>query len=155
MSSARTLAALLGLVLAAPAIAAEPRPDLYGDPLPEGAVARLGSIRLRPGGAVSHLAFSPDGKRLAAWSEAGLSVWDADTGRELRRAAVPRHTATLHALAWPKADLGVAVLGRVDEIYVWNFADPRAELPNARPPQNREFNPDAGEPHGFAISPDG
>ncbi len=46
-----------------------PRVDQLGDPLPPGAIARLGSDRLRHDGCVDSLALSHDGKRLA--SEAG------------------------------------------------------------------------------------
>lgn len=52
------------LVLAAPVAAAEKdkqlRVDCYGDPLPEGAIVRLGTIRFRQGHKVKCLAFSPD-----------------------------------------------------------------------------------------------
>jgi RNA polymerase sigma factor (sigma-70 family) len=62
------------------------RLDIHGDPLPPGAVARVGTIRLRPGDALSALAFSPDGKTLASghWGH-GIQVWETATGKELRR----------------------------------------------------------------------
>jgi WD40 repeat protein len=134
--------------------ASEPRRDLYGDPLPDGAIARLGSIRLRPGWGVTHLAFSPDGKQLASWSESGLSIWEAETGRELRHVELTRDSATLHALAWPKHNLGVAVLDLQADIYVWNFADEKS-IP---PPGTVSKQPEAtveDEPHGFTVSSDG
>jgi RNA polymerase sigma factor (sigma-70 family) len=59
--------------------------DLFGDPLPEGAVARIGTTRLRHGDFINSLAFSPDGKRLHSVGQDGLRVWEADTGREVRR----------------------------------------------------------------------
>jgi WD40 repeat protein len=51
-----------------------------------GALARLGTLRLRHADAVFHAAFLPDGKALlTAAEDATLSLWDIPTGRELRR----------------------------------------------------------------------
>ncbi len=55
-------------------------------PLPDGAVARIGSTRLRHAGEVSALRYSPDGKWLASVStspqDATARLWDAATGKE-------------------------------------------------------------------------
>jgi WD40 repeat protein len=123
---------LLLLVLAC-STADEPKPaprlDLYGDPLPAGAVARLGTVRLRPGRMVRHLLVSTNGNRLATFSETGFSLWDPATGRELRHVALP--SARVHAAVWPDANRGVALLELGHrEYYLWDFADEKA----ARPP---------------------
>ncbi len=60
-----------------------PRLDLYGDPLPEGALARMGTMRLRP---ASQAAFTPNGKEIVTGSQDLLRFWDADTGKLLREA---------------------------------------------------------------------
>ena len=44
---------------------ARPRVDRFGDPLPDGAVRRFGTLRFRHE-AIAGLAFTPDGKRLVA-----------------------------------------------------------------------------------------
>jgi RNA polymerase sigma factor (sigma-70 family) len=68
---------------------AEPRAavDAHGDPLPEGAVARLGTMRFRHIGDVISVAYSPDGKVIASGqrNEGPIILWDAATGKELRR----------------------------------------------------------------------
>ncbi|MBO0700683.1 MAG: WD40 repeat domain-containing protein, partial [Zavarzinella sp.] len=63
-----------------------PRVDLYGDPLPDGAVARLGTVRFRHGHIISGLVFSGDGKTIIASDfDTGVHVWDAAEGREVWR----------------------------------------------------------------------
>ena len=63
---------------------AEARVDLYGDPLPTGAIARIGSIRLRHA-ALSDLIYLPDGKTiLSAGGDRILRYWDIATGKPVR-----------------------------------------------------------------------
>jgi WD40 repeat protein len=61
------------------------RVDRLGDPLPPGAVARLGTVRFRHGDRVQFVGLSPDGKFCASadWSE--VFVWETATGKQLRR----------------------------------------------------------------------
>ncbi|HYH65438.1 MAG TPA: WD40 repeat domain-containing protein, partial [Urbifossiella sp.] len=84
-----TRAAVAGMLLSAVVLRAQPAPrtDAFGDPLPPGAVARLGTARLRHPDGVHDVAFSPDGTRLAVTSDDGsVSVWDAHSGRLVARA---------------------------------------------------------------------
>jgi WD40 repeat protein len=64
----------------------EGRPRPQAD-LPAGAVARFGTLRFRhPNLPVRALAYSPDGKRIAsAGDRVGIILWDAVTGKEVRR----------------------------------------------------------------------
>jgi WD40 repeat protein len=66
----------------------QPCLDLYGDPLPEGAVARLGTIRFRhePRLDTSWLvkAISPDSKMLATKDWESIRLWSLEDGKLLR-----------------------------------------------------------------------
>jgi len=80
---------MAGMLLAGSMAIAEPEPprvDRYGDPLPLGAVARLGTVRFRHGGyGLKALSFLPDGKTLVgAGEERSIIFWDAETGLRLR-----------------------------------------------------------------------
>jgi WD40 repeat protein len=72
---------------ARPAEKARPagRADSSGDPLPDGAIARLGTLRwrqaLRDGSGAARLSFSRDGKFLASAGSVGLAVWEVRTGK--------------------------------------------------------------------------
>ena len=87
--------ALLSAVLAGLAWAEEPatgppvRTDLYGDPLPPGAIARLGTTRYRHPGGITGLHFLPDNKTvIGVGTESRLSLWEAETGKRLREISV-------------------------------------------------------------------
>jgi WD40 repeat protein len=63
------------------------RVDLYGDPLPPGAIARIGTVRDFIGEGSSEVAISPDGKWMVATSEfwdVTLRLRDVETGRIVR-----------------------------------------------------------------------
>jgi WD40 repeat protein len=75
---------LVALVIPSPGAAhPDPREDTHGDPLPSGAIGRLGSTRLRHSGYIKGLTFLPDGKTLAAVDLDGVvRLWDVATGKE-------------------------------------------------------------------------
>ena len=88
--------ALIGRAAAAPA-PAEPPKDCYGDPLPPGAIARLGSLRLRA--PTRALAFAPDSKMFATGGEDRvIHLWDSFSGRAVRQ--FQGHTRAIAALVF-------------------------------------------------------
>lgn len=74
------------LLLAATALEAAPKTDPYGDPLPDGAVSRIGTMRLLHDDSLGWADFSADGKRLVTggmYGERRLHVWDPRTGKRV------------------------------------------------------------------------
>jgi WD40 repeat protein len=108
------LVALLALSLplsAADSPPAKPAPrlDASGDPLPPGAIARLGTARFRHGEAVLSLAYSADGKVFVTSGHGGgVSLWDAATGKELRRLELGKWGARAATLSPDGKRLAVA-----------------------------------------------
>src|SRR5579875_1166218 len=85
MSARTNLSLLILLCLCPVALAAEPKCDRFGDPLPEGAIARLGNLHLRYEAAILSAAFTADGKALATCDWQAISYWDPATGKCVRR----------------------------------------------------------------------
>jgi WD40 repeat protein len=120
----------------APALKPAGLTDAYGDPLPAGAVARLGTLRLWHGAAVSSLALSPDGKVLASgggdrWRRAGggswygkqsdgeVHLWDLSNGRKL--CTLKAEQGTIDCLAFsPDGRLLAAGCGCT--VFTWEAA---------------------------------
>src|SRR5262245_9230116 len=70
------------------------RTDLYGDLLPDGAAARMGTIRLRHPGGINRVAFLPDGRSLISKGYDGaIRFWDVSTGKPLRFAGYANKSA--------------------------------------------------------------
>jgi WD40 repeat protein len=74
------------LIFSAAPLVAAPKADPYGDPLPDGAVNRIGTIRLLHDDTLTWADFSADGKRLVTggmYGEHQIHVWDVATGRRV------------------------------------------------------------------------
>ena len=95
--------------------------DLYGDPLPEGAVARFGTVRFLPRDDGWAIAISPDGTRIATGSFPGclasrVEVFDAQSGK--RTATLVDNTNNIISLAW-SPDGKKLVVGHDYRCEVW------------------------------------
>jgi WD40 repeat protein len=84
-----SLPAVLLAALCAPAADPPARPDTEADPLPAGALARIGSTRFRNPNSTIAIALSPDGKALAVSDTQGVRLLDLATGKELRALKTP------------------------------------------------------------------
>src|SRR5207248_11754388 len=77
-----------------------PEADRHGDPLPAGALLRLGTVRWRQGGRVMAVAISPDGKTVATGGvDHVIHLREAATGKSLRvlRGRSEEHTSELQS----------------------------------------------------------
>src|SRR5262245_8782050 len=95
------------------AAADEPHVDRYGDPLPAGAVARLGTIRFRHGGSLAPMAeFLPDGKTIVGCTSDGkIRYWDAATGKLLHTLPTQQDSDFGHCAALSRDGKLIAVGG--------------------------------------------
>jgi WD40 repeat protein len=96
------------------------RTDLYGDPLPEGALLRLGTVRWRHPAPIQSLAFSPDGRTILSCAWGTLYLWDADAGRVRRKLGGPKVGS--RAVATSRDGRTLAAAGWSGPVRLWDVA---------------------------------
>jgi WD40 repeat protein len=145
-----------GILLSAAACAGPPAPpnspppvagppvDLAGDPLPEGAVCRLGTRRFRVGGRVWAVAISKDGRTLYAGGGKSLLRWNLPDGKGRR--SFNGHRGVVGSVALlPDPGLVMTADG-VGLVALWDV-DTGERI--------RDFNGHEGRAWSVAVSPDG
>jgi RNA polymerase sigma factor (sigma-70 family) len=128
-----------------PAGAPGARVDGDGESLPQGAVLRLGSLRLRHRSALRSVAFTPDGKLLvsAGWDRV-IRGWDPATGKQVRDLLAPERG--VDAIAFSPDGKLLAGAGMAGDVLLWDAATGR-EL--------RRLGGHRGQVHGIAFAPKG
>jgi WD40 repeat protein len=140
--------------------------DLYGDPLPQGAIVRLGTPRMCVS-ATFVLAFAPDSSQVATVSGLQvLQIWDVHTGREIRQWRVPEESASFARYSplvyspdgrylalscgdgslriW-QAATGKEVFHKDQKVNTLTFSPDGKALAAAWGPEVRLWNPQSGE----------
>src|SRR5262249_45082475 len=88
--------------------------DRQGDPLPRGALARLGSLRGRHGHIITFSAFVAGGQELLTVGQDGIArQWDAGTGREVRHFTLAPASADNPAGLRPVSSVALSADGKV------------------------------------------
>lgn len=122
------------------------RTDLYGDPLPAGAIARLGTVRLRHRQDITAVAFSPDGSLLASsgWDEV-IHLWDPQMGKSIRELTDPNRESNLTIAFSPDGTKLASTCGN-GRVRLWEVQSGK-KLWDIQGHKDRTF--------GLAFAPDG
>ncbi len=97
--------------------------DNHGDPLPSGAVARLGTLRFRHCDAINRIAIGPDGTSILSAAGKAIYVWDLATGKERRR--FQGHKTEINSFACSRDGKLLASGCQDGKIHVWDLATGR------------------------------
>lgn len=109
-----------------PDIKTPARADLSVDPLPKGAIARLGTLRFRHADPVTAMVFARDGKALLSASggegsrDNTIRQWALPDGREIRRFV--GHRSGIFCIALSPDGNRLASAGNGGEIRIWDVA---------------------------------
>jgi RNA polymerase sigma factor (sigma-70 family) len=126
------------------------RADQYGDPLPDGALARFGTTRLRHPG-VQRLVFGVDGKTILSFGrDLSLRQWDLSSGKPTasRSITLPPDDPPSYAQGkWPILSPDGKTLAFVTEknLYFFDATDGKelSRLPSEEGLEAKEFMPDS------------
>jgi WD40 repeat protein len=95
--------------------------DSQGDPLPAGAISRLGTIRFRALGSLVDVAVSPDGKRIASCTDhGGVQLWDPATGQVMKTLREPDPQVRLDRIAFSPDGNTLAAVGAGNKLRFWD-----------------------------------
>jgi RNA polymerase sigma factor (sigma-70 family) len=120
-------------------------PDPFGDPLPDDALARLGTTRLRVATpSLSTVAFASDGKTVAAGGDGAVRMWELATGKTV--CSLPMPGIWIRSVAFAPDGKTLAAGGMSHTIRVWDVRTGAVV---------REFREPAGKVFGLVFSPDG
>jgi WD40 repeat protein len=155
---------------AKPADQPKAKVDRHGDPLPAGAVARLGTARWHHAAPITFVAFLPDGETVltAAPLDGTVRIWQRATGKELRRIDISAATSGpgpnkggVKTLPMPGGARSVVALSK-DGKTLATFAKPTIALvlpihlwDTATGKQIRQINAPPDGLAGMAFAPDG
>jgi len=120
----------------------EVRLDADEDPLPDGAIVRLGTKRYRDLTA-TNISVSADGKSAICWGRDGVRIWDVTDGR-LRHAWPAPESRALRGVS---GDGRIGLTQQEDNMEVW-------DLPNQKLIARKRVGPWPSF-HPVALSPDG
>lgn len=123
-----------------------PRVDRFGDPLPQGAVVRLGTVQFRHSRCAC-VAFAPDGKMLASGGRGTVWFWDPATGKRIKQ--IP-HGA--EALAFSPNGKNVAIAGPDGTVRLWDVEKTKQLFAHRPKPEDGTHS---ARLRDIAFSPDG
>jgi RNA polymerase sigma factor (sigma-70 family) len=135
-----------------------PRTDQFGDPLPDGALARVGTIRLRANDGIGVIAFSPDSRRLAYGSGIGfVYVCEAADGKPVLEFEPDNvHHLGITELAFSPDGRTLAASGYYYEgVWLIDLARRKVRHTLPKPARGKELPPCPQQGPCFAFTPDG
>src|SRR5262249_38725507 len=99
------------------------RTDRYGDPLPPGALARLGTVRWRnAGNGGTSILFTRDGKGVISTSGGSAYLWEIPTGKLIRQFGDLSRQAVRVAALSPDGRILAGRGGPDGALCLWNLA---------------------------------
>lgn len=122
-----------------------PRKDLYGDALPEGAIVRMGTLRLRSNDVICAIAFSPDGNTIASSEARTIRLWNSATGEQIRAFPINGDRPAF-SLAFSPDGKCLAAAGHEKTVRLWDVATGKELASVGKHGETVNY---------FAFSPDG